>query len=241
MTIDVRYKDRMLLPLPMFHVAALTTVIFCAARGITLVSMPQLRPDEGVVADRRGARHGWLAVSRPSSISCARCRSLPNFEAPHFRYFITGGAPMPKALIEIYAAKNMQVVQGYALTESCGGGTLLLNEDALRKIGSAGRAAMFTDIRVRDADGRMHDQGSGEVVMKSDFLLKEYWNRPDATARCLRQWLVPHRRYRRDRRRGLHFHQGPHQGHDHLRRRKHLPGRNRERDHRSCVGQAKWP
>jgi acyl-CoA synthetase (AMP-forming)/AMP-acid ligase II len=39
-----RYQDRILLPLPMFHVAALTTVIFGAMRGITLISMPQLDP-----------------------------------------------------------------------------------------------------------------------------------------------------------------------------------------------------
>ena len=45
---------------------------------------------------------------------------------------------MPEALIKMYAAKNMQVVQGYALTESCGGGTMLLGEDALAQ-GRLGR------------------------------------------------------------------------------------------------------
>ena len=43
-TVEVRYKDRLLLPLPMFHVAALTTTLFCAARGVTLVSMPDFDP-----------------------------------------------------------------------------------------------------------------------------------------------------------------------------------------------------
>ena len=52
-TVDVRYQDRLLLPLPMFHVAALTTVIFCAMRGVSLISMPQFDRDEGVVTDRR--------------------------------------------------------------------------------------------------------------------------------------------------------------------------------------------
>lgn len=90
-------------------------------------------------------------------------------------------APMPEALIKIYAAKNIEVVQGYALTESCGGGTLLLSEDALRKAGSAGRATMFTDVAVRGDDGVIREHGEGEVVIKSDILLKEYWNRPEAT------------------------------------------------------------
>jgi O-succinylbenzoate-CoA ligase len=179
-TIDVRYQDRLLLPLPMFHVAALTTVIFCAMRGVSLISMPQFDAMKvwSLIVDERVSIGGAV----PAILNFMR--QVPQFaelNAPDFRYFITGGAPMPEALIKLYAAKNMQVVQGYALTESCGGGTLLLGEDALRKAGSAGRATMFTDVRVRSDDGVISEQGEGEVVIKSDILLKEYWNRPDAT------------------------------------------------------------
>lgn len=180
MTIDVRYADRVLLPLPMFHVAALTTVIFCSMRGISLISMPQFDPMTvwSLIVEERVTIGGAV----PAILNFMR--QVPQFaelNAPDFRYFITGGAPMPEALIKIYAEKNMQVVQGYALTESCGGGTLLLNEDALRKVGSAGRACMFADIAVRDEQGQIHERGEGEVVLRSDFLLKEYWNRPEAT------------------------------------------------------------
>jgi O-succinylbenzoate-CoA ligase len=179
-TIDVRYQDRLLLPLPMFHVAALTTVIFCAMRGVSLISMPQFDAMKvwSLIVDERISIGGAV----PAILNFMR--QVPQFaelNAPDFRYFITGGAPMPEALIKMYAAKNMEVVQGYALTESCGGGTLLLSEDALRKAGSAGRATMFTDVRVRSDDGVISEQGEGEVVIKSDILLKEYWNRPDAT------------------------------------------------------------
>ena len=180
MTVDVRYQDRVLLPLPMFHVAALTTVIFCSMRGITLISMPQFDPMKvwSLIVEERVSIGGAV----PAILNFMR--QVPQFaelDAPDFRYFITGGAPMPEALIKMYAAKNMQVVQGYALTESCGGGTLLLDEDALRKVGSAGRATMFAEVRVRSDDGVISERGEGEVVIKSDYLLKEYWNRPDAT------------------------------------------------------------
>jgi acyl-CoA synthetase (AMP-forming)/AMP-acid ligase II len=180
LTADVRHQDRVFLPLPMFHVAALTTVIFCAMRGVSLISMPQFDPVKSwsMIVDERVSIGGAV----PAVLNFMR--QLPEFaelNAPNFRFFITGGAPMPETLIKMYAEKNMQVVQGYSLTESCGGGTLLLGEDALRKIGSAGRACMFADIRVRSDDGVITETGEGEVVIKSDFLLKEYWNRPDAT------------------------------------------------------------
>lgn len=179
-TIDVRYRDRLLLPLPMFHVAALTTVIFSAMRGVTLISMPQFDATKvwSLIVEERVCIGGAV----PAILNFMR--QVPEFaelDAPDFRYFITGGAPMPEALIKIYAAKNIEVVQGYALTESCGGGTLLLSEDALRKAGSAGRATMFTDVAVRGDDGVIREHGEGEVVIKSDILLKEYWNRPAAT------------------------------------------------------------
>jgi len=186
LTIDVRYKDRILLPLPMFHVAALTTVIFCAMRGISLISMPQFDPMKvwSLIVEERVTIGGAV----PAILNFMR--QVPQFaelNAPDFRYFITGGAPMPEALIKIYAAKNMEVVQGYALTESCGGGSLLLNEDALRKVGSAGRACMLSDIAVRTAEGVISDRGEGEVVIRSDYLFKEYWNRPEATAEAFDQ------------------------------------------------------
>jgi acyl-CoA synthetase (AMP-forming)/AMP-acid ligase II len=40
---------------------------------------------------------------------------------------------------------------------------------------------MFADVRVRGDDGVIRPHGEGEVVIQSDFLLKEYWNLPDAT------------------------------------------------------------
>ncbi|MFL0179281.1 acyl-CoA synthetase [Mycobacterium sp. SMC-15] len=180
LTVDVRAGDRVLLPLPMFHVAALTTVIFCAMRGITLISMPQFDPTTvwSLIVQERVTIGGAV----PAILNFMR--QVPGFDelvAPDFRFFITGGAPMPEPLITLYAATNMQVVQGYALTESCGGGTLLLGDDALRKVGSAGRACMFADVRVRRDDGVISERGEGEVVIKADFLLKEYWNLPGAT------------------------------------------------------------
>ena len=180
MTVDGHYKDRILLPLPMFHVAALTTIIFCTMRGLSLISMPQFDPVKiwSLIVEERVSVGGAV----PAILNFMRL--VPQFEeldAPDFRTFITGGAPMPESLIKMYAAKNMEVVQGYALTESCGGGTMLLGDDALRKVGSAGRACMFADVRVRSDDGVISERGEGEVVIKSDFLLKEYWNRPDAT------------------------------------------------------------
>jgi acyl-CoA synthetase (AMP-forming)/AMP-acid ligase II len=180
-TMDIRYRDRMLLPLPMFHVAALTSILTTCVGGGTIVSMPNFDP-MAVWALIKEERVN-LGGSVPAILNFMRqAPDFETFESDDFRCFITGAAPMPKALIEIYNGKGMQVVQGYALTESGGGGTFLLNEYALSKAGSAGAASMYAEIRIRDDDGNILDTGTGEVVIKAPFLMKEYWNRPDATA-----------------------------------------------------------
>jgi acyl-CoA synthetase (AMP-forming)/AMP-acid ligase II len=180
-TMDVRYQDRLLLPLPMFHVAALTTVITCGLQGLTIVSMPAFDP----VAIWRLIREERVNVGGAVPAILNFMRQAPDFEtfeSPHFRCFVTGAAPMPRALIELYNQKNMQIIQGYALTETGGGGSFLLNEDAARKAGSAGKPAMFAELAVRHEDGTIANRGTGEVVIRAPFLMKEYWNRPEATA-----------------------------------------------------------
>jgi acyl-CoA synthetase (AMP-forming)/AMP-acid ligase II len=179
-TTDVRYRDRLLLPLPMFHVAALTAVLFCAARGVTLVSMPDFDPSRvwSLIVEEKIC----IGASVPAILNFMR--QVPEFaelNAPDFRFFITGAAPMPETLTRIYNDKGMEVIQGYALTESGGGGCMLMNEDALRKIGSAGKATMFTELCIRDGQGNRSAVGTGEILLKAPHMMKEYWNRPDAT------------------------------------------------------------
>ena len=188
-TIDVRYQDRLWLPLPMFHVAALTCLVMCTLRGITIVSQPGFDPAVAweIIRDERVNIGGAV----PAILNFMR--QVPGFDtlaSDHLRCFVTGAAPMPTALIDIYAAKGIQVIQGYALTETGGGGTFLLSEHALSKAGSAGKPAMFAEVALRNPEGGITHRGEGEVIIRAPFLLKEYWNRPEATEEAFdRGWF----------------------------------------------------
>jgi len=154
--------------------------VTCFLRGGTIVSMPAFDPMTvwQLIREERVSLGGAV----PAILNFMRqVPDFETFESPDLRCFITGAAPMPKALIELYDQKNLQVIQGYALTETGGGGSFLLSEYALSKIGSAGTAAMFAELAVRDEKGNIAESGTGEVVIRAPFLMKEYWNRPDAT------------------------------------------------------------
>jgi fatty-acyl-CoA synthase len=119
---------------------------------------------------------------------------MPEFEKTDFssvQFFIAGGAPCPKSLIETYMNKGVMFNQGYGMTETATGVTALRTEDALRKLGSCGKPLFHSEVRIVDGQGNDVPQGQmGEVLIQSPTVIKEYWRKPDATAAAIKDgWL----------------------------------------------------
>lgn len=111
---------------------------------------------------------------------------MPEFANTDFssvKYFIAGGSPCPKPLIETYMERGVMFNQGYGMTETATGITALRTEDALRKLGSCGKPLFHTDIRIVDMESKDLPQGEmGEVIVRGPTVIREYWRNPDATA-----------------------------------------------------------
>ena len=119
---------------------------------------------------------------------------VPEFEKTDFssvQYFIAGGSPCPKPLIETYMNKGVNFNQGYGMTETATAISALRTEDALRKLGSCGKPVFHTDVRIVDLKGNDVLQGEmGEVLVKGPNVINEYWRRPEATAETIvNGWL----------------------------------------------------
>jgi len=92
-----------------------------------------------------------------------------------------GGAPSTRALLETYAEKGMPLIQGYGLTETGPTLTVLDAEDAVRKLGSAGKVIMHVDVKVVRNDGSEAEPGEvGEILAKGPSVITEYFRRPEA-------------------------------------------------------------
>jgi fatty-acyl-CoA synthase len=100
------------------------------------------------------------------------------------RMLICGGAPVPEPLIKLYNGRGIPIQQGYGLTETSPSVSFLTPEHGLAKLGAAGQAPLFTEIRITAADGTVVTEPDvrGEVCVKGPNVMKGYWNRPDATA-----------------------------------------------------------
>lgn len=89
------------------------------------------------------------------------------------RLFISGSAPINQDITKWFTSVGMPIAEGYGLTEGCI--THLTRLDAYR-IGTIGWPLPGVEAKIAD---------DGELLIKSDWNLKGYHNRPDATKEVL--------------------------------------------------------
>jgi len=105
------------------------------------------------------------------------------------RMITTGGEPVPVPVIHGLHARFPKVafVNTYGSTEAGPALSFLAPEDSPRKAGSVGRSAFGVEVRIAGDDGLPAPAGTvGEVLVRSPFVCRGYWQRPEATAEALR-------------------------------------------------------
>jgi fatty-acyl-CoA synthase len=108
------------------------------------------------------------------------------------RFILTGGAPVPERLIRAYLDRGVNLVQGYGLSEAGPLALLLDPDDALRKVGAAGRPPLLVEVRIVDGSGRDVAVGqAGELLVRGPNVMAGYWRRPAETREALSEdgWL----------------------------------------------------
>ena len=109
------------------------------------------------------------------------------------KWILTGAEPVPVPVIERFNAllPEINLLQGYGLSEGPSIATCLRPADALRKVGSCGKALTNCELRVvDDEDTDMPAGQPGEVILRSPANMVGYWGREEATEETLRKgWL----------------------------------------------------
>ena len=187
---DIRIGDRYSIALPMFHVGALLPVLFTIYSGGTAVLLRQFDPKVMWEITEREKITSSLAV--PAMLNfLLQVPEHEKYDPSNLRAILSGASPVPTSLIERYKDIGIEIHQAYGLTEAGGPGTVLSPEDAMVKIGSAGKAFFHTTVRIVDKDGNDTAPGvPGELLVSGAHIMKGYWNNPEATAEAIRDgWL----------------------------------------------------
>ena len=173
--------DVVLQVLPQFHCGGWNVQPLLAWwKGAKVVLEREFEPARvlSLLAEKRvtsmmGVPAIYLFLSHEPSFADADLSSL--------RLAVVGGAPMPEALFRVWQARGIDIVQGYGLTEAAPNVLCLPPEDAIGKMGSAGKPYPYVEVRLGE---------DSELQVRGPNVFPGYWRNPEATAEVLRDgWL----------------------------------------------------
>jgi O-succinylbenzoic acid--CoA ligase len=145
--IGVDPADRWLCCVPLSHIAGLSIVVRSAIYGTTAVVHDGFDVDR---VARALAVDGITVVSVVTTMLSRLLEAGADLSAP--RAILVGGGPVPESILQEALDRGATVVQTYGLTETCSQVTTLAPEDAMRKVGSAGRPLLSSHVRIRDGE-----------------------------------------------------------------------------------------
>ncbi len=193
LNLGIHADDVWLAVLPLFHVGGLSILVRGALYGCPVVVHESFDPGAVNQAIRT---EGITSISVVSTMLGRMLDALGDQAyPPTLRCVLLGGGPAPRPLLEACAARGIPVVQTYGMTETASQLATLAPEDALRKLGSAGKALMPSELRIVDLDDTalVAPVGAGKVgqiVVRGPTVTPGYADRPDATAQAIRDgWL----------------------------------------------------
>jgi fatty-acyl-CoA synthase len=191
LALDIAHDDVSLVCAPMFHIGALNvTTIATWIKGGRLVVHRGF--DAQAVLEDLERESVTTMFGVP--VMCDAISALPAFaetDLSALRLIITGGAPVPIALIRRFQDRGVDLAQGYGLTEAAPVASFLTAEHAESKLGSAGRPVLLCDMRIVDGGGTAVPTGNqGEIEVRGPSVTIGYWQNPEATAKTMNgPWL----------------------------------------------------
>ncbi|NYV68112.1 o-succinylbenzoate--CoA ligase [Bacillus sp. Gen3] len=192
LAIDLTSEDRCIVLLPLFHIGGIGLFAFPALfSGGTIVIPGKFDPEKTLAMIEK---YQVTVVMGVPTIHQALLTS-PSFATTDLstvRWFYNGGAPCPRELIDAYFDRGFLFGQGFGMTETSPTLFMLSKEDAPRKRGSIGKPVLFSEYKLLDSEGKEVEKGAvGELAVRGPNIMKEYWNRADATKDALKDgWLL---------------------------------------------------
>jgi acyl-CoA synthetase (AMP-forming)/AMP-acid ligase II len=118
---------------------------------------------------------------------------LKDYDLRQWRLMHIGAQPVPPSLVKHWKEyfPNMTYDTNYGLSESTGPGCVHLGIENEHKVGAIGLPGFNWESRIVDEEGNDVKKGDvGELVVRGDGVMREYYKNPEATAKALRNgWL----------------------------------------------------
>ncbi|WP_218510810.1 long-chain fatty acid--CoA ligase [Variovorax sp. dw_308] len=191
-------KVRYLHAMPMFHLADFAPTVSLFMSGGTHIVIPMFEPK--LMLETISRERVTETLMAPTLIQMtldwidqhpAEAAELDLSSLNHLTY---GASPISQTLLERARAAfpNVAFYQGYGMTELAPVGALLFPEHHHgHLLRAAGRAATTVEMKIVDPQGVEVPRGTaGEIVARGPNVMLGYWNKPEETAKALRNgWM----------------------------------------------------
>ena len=192
--LKARQDFRFMLILPLFHVnAQIVTVMAPLSIGASCILTPGFSAQTHWETVAKYKASTFSAV--PTVLSILLRMPHENLDLSSLEFVICGAAPLPVEVFrEFEKTFNCKVVEGYGLTEgTCASSVnpLPTGTEDRRKVGSIGIPLPGNDMKIVDENGNdVPPNTKGEILVKGDNVMKEYFKNPEANAETLKDgWL----------------------------------------------------
>jgi len=179
---------------PMFHLAAFGVWVGNTVVGTPRVMIPAFDPVAVMAAVQEHRISDLMLVPTMVQLVVDHPR-VDEFDLSSIRRIIYGASPMSDALLAraLKLWPDAQFFQAYGQTELAPVATVLTPEDHedARHRTSVGRAAPHAEVRIVGPDDVELPRGeAGEIVVRGSNVMLGYWDRPEETARAVRDgWM----------------------------------------------------
>jgi crotonobetaine/carnitine-CoA ligase len=187
-------EDRIMTPLPLFHVNAQAySTMGALAAGASLILLPRFSVSR-FWDQARGSRATEANVL--GSMLMMLWKQPPSPADRRHQLRLLYGAPVPGEIRREFEARfGVALIEGFGMSECTYG--LIQSLDGPRKPGSMGRPrelperGITNQVRVVDAEGRECQPGApGELIIRNSVVMAGYYKDPERTAETLREgWL----------------------------------------------------
>ncbi|KAF8378128.1 hypothetical protein HHK36_029465 [Tetracentron sinense] len=165
-----------LFTVPLFHVFGFFMCVSAVAVAVTVVLMERFE-FEGMLKAVEAYRVTDIPVSPPLVVAMAKSEVVGKYDLSSLRLVGSGGAPLGKEVMEKFSARfpDVEIGQGYGLTESTGGASRMIGPDETKRYGSVGRVSENMEAKIVDpVTGEALPPGhQGELWLRGPTIMKD--------------------------------------------------------------------
>jgi long-chain acyl-CoA synthetase len=177
--------DGLLLFLPLFHCFGQNFILMSGLRaGATIVLQRRFVMEQALEALQTGGATMLFGV--PTTFITLLAAGLPRETFAATRYCFSAAAPLPAEIARSWEERfGHEIWEGYGLTETSPFASY--NHETRYKLGTIGEPIEGVDMKIVGEDDAEVERGAwGEIVIRGPNVMLGYWNRPEDTAKAIR-------------------------------------------------------